>query len=110
MDDSKVTHRLLALTDYELKLIAGAATHQHYKGGLYRLVGPVKDADTGRALLGKGGELMLVYQHLWPHEKGLWVRSELDWNLPVAPPEWHPAHGSSELIWRFRPIGEGWAR
>ena len=38
---------LLGLSDRDLKLRAGTATHQHYKGGLYRYVGYIRDADTG---------------------------------------------------------------
>jgi hypothetical protein len=42
------------------------ATHRHYKGGLYRVVGLAKHSETL--------EPMVVYEHLWPHEQGLWVR------------------------------------
>jgi hypothetical protein len=42
------------------------ATHRHYKGGLYRYIGEAKHSETGEA--------MVVYQHLFPHEIGLWVR------------------------------------
>ncbi|CAM2147539.1 DUF1653 domain-containing protein [Pararobbsia alpina] len=42
------------------------ATHRHYKGGLYRVVGTAKHSETL--------EPMVVYEHLWPHERGLWVR------------------------------------
>lgn len=43
-----------------------AATHRHYKGGLYRWIGEAKHSETM--------EPMVVYEHLWPHERGLWVR------------------------------------
>ncbi len=42
------------------------ATHRHYKGGLYRFVGLARHSETL--------EPMVVYEHLWPHEHGLWVR------------------------------------
>jgi hypothetical protein len=48
--------------DEALKL----ATHRHYKGGLYRLLGEARHSETG--------ETMVVYEHLWPHARGLWVR------------------------------------
>lgn len=42
------------------------ATHRHYKGGLYRVVGLATHSETL--------EPVVVYEHLWPHERGLWVR------------------------------------
>lgn len=52
-----------AMTEQEaLKL----ATHRHYKGGLYRYVAEARHSETL--------EPMVVYEHLWPHERGLWVR------------------------------------
>jgi hypothetical protein len=45
---------------------AALATHRHYKGGLYRLIGAARHSETE--------EPMIVYEHLWPHERGLWVR------------------------------------
>jgi hypothetical protein len=42
------------------------ATHRHYKGGLYRALGIARHSETGEALM--------VYEHLWPHARGLWVR------------------------------------
>jgi hypothetical protein len=48
--------------DEALKL----ATHRHYKGGLYRYVGEARHSETMEALV--------VYEHLWPKERGLWVR------------------------------------
>lgn len=42
------------------------ATHRHYKGGLYRVVGTAKHSETL--------EPMTVYEHLWPNPPGLWVR------------------------------------
>jgi hypothetical protein len=42
------------------------ATHQHYKGGLYRYRFDFKHSETG--------ETMVAYRHLWPHEPGNWGR------------------------------------
>lgn len=44
----------------------GLATHRHYKGGLYRFLSEARHSETG--------ETMVVYEHLWPHARGLWVR------------------------------------
>ncbi|MEN4920201.1 DUF1653 domain-containing protein [Achromobacter spanius] len=44
------------------------ATHRHYKGGLYRYVGLARHSETEESLV--------VYEHLWPHARGLWVRPE----------------------------------
>lgn len=43
-----------------------AATHRHYKGGLYRVVGTALHTETK--------EKLVVYEHLFPHEKQLFVR------------------------------------
>jgi hypothetical protein len=42
------------------------ATHRHYKGGLYREIGTARHSETEESLV--------VYEHLWPLERGLWVR------------------------------------
>ncbi|MDR9179787.1 aminotransferase class III-fold pyridoxal phosphate-dependent enzyme [Burkholderia multivorans] len=44
------------------------ATHRHYKGGLYRVIGVARHSETEESLV--------VYEHLWPHARGLWVRPE----------------------------------
>lgn len=51
------------MTEEEAKRIA---SHRHYKGGLYLVIGTAKHSETE--------ELMVVYEHLWPHERGLRVR------------------------------------
>ncbi|KPC53710.1 hypothetical protein WG78_07700 [Amantichitinum ursilacus] len=53
----------LAMTETEARQLA---THQHYKGGLYRELGTATHSETGEA--------MTVYEHLWPHTRALWVR------------------------------------
>lgn len=52
--------KLLGLTDKDLIAICPEATHQHYKGGLYRLVGFIKP---------KNSELeeIAIVRHLYPH-------------------------------------------
>ncbi len=41
------------------------ATHRHYKGGLYRMLDVIHQKDK---------ESLVLYEHLWPHERGLWLR------------------------------------
>lgn len=43
------------------------ATHRHYKGGLYRYIGVARHSETEESLV--------VYEHLWPHARGLWAVS-----------------------------------
>ncbi len=42
------------------------ASHKHYKGGLYRVIGSALHTETQ--------EKVVVYEHLFPHEKALYVR------------------------------------
>jgi len=42
------------------------ATHRHYKGGYYRFVSEAKHTETG--------EVMVVYEHVWPHARSMFVR------------------------------------
>lgn len=42
------------------------ATHRHYKGGLYKVLGTAEHTETK--------EILVVYEHLWPHEQRLFVR------------------------------------
>lgn len=41
------------------------ATHRHYKGGLYRMLDVIHRP---------GKESLVLYEHLWPHMRGLWLR------------------------------------
>lgn len=66
--------QLLTLNDKMLLQMAPEATHQHKKGGLYRYIGPVRDAATGR-ILRINGEAQILYEHIYPHQRGCWVRS-----------------------------------
>lgn len=53
------------LTESDARRIA---THRHYKGGLYRKIGIARHSETL--------EDVVLYEHLWPHPRGLWVRPE----------------------------------
>jgi hypothetical protein len=55
-------------------MIAGDATHQHYKGGLYRLLGPHRDSETGEEVKAPDGSAWLIYEHVYPHKRELWRR------------------------------------
>jgi hypothetical protein len=48
------------------------ATHVHYKGGLYRVIGVARHSETEESLT--------VYEQLWPKERSLWVRPTLMFN------------------------------
>lgn len=45
------------------------ASHKHYKGGLYRAVGPIRDADD------MDGPGRTLYFHLFPHQPQPWHRN-----------------------------------
>ena len=114
--------KLLGLGVRELRSMAGAATHQHFKGGLYRLIGPITDTETGKLL--RMPESMLVawsYEHIFPHERKLFVRSELEFSGMV---EWEEKvdcrlteerqrlnriYGGVALVRRFRPLERKWS-
>ncbi|QTB82188.1 DUF1653 domain-containing protein [Burkholderia pseudomallei] len=53
------------MTEQEAERIA---THRHYKGGLYRVIGVARHSETE--------ERLVVYERLWPKERSLWVRPE----------------------------------
>ena len=42
------------------------ATHRHYKGGLYRFIGPATHSETQ--------ETLAIYRHVWPHVPALHAR------------------------------------
>jgi hypothetical protein len=65
----------------EEALAAPGEIYQHYKGGVYRLLERgVKHSETL--------EVGVFYEHLWPHERGLWFRPEgiFFGNLPDGSP------------------------
>lgn len=51
--------------------------YQHVDGGLYRLVAHARSADTERD--------MVVYEHLWPFDRGLWVRDREEFEARFTP-------------------------
>jgi len=53
----------------EEALAAPGEIYQHYKGGVYRLI--QRDVKHSETL-----ELGVVYEHLWPHDHGLWYRPQ----------------------------------
>lgn len=116
----KKLRELLTLGDRELKLCAGETTHQHYKGGLYRIIGGVMDSSTGKAMVDDQGNTMFLYEHLYPYERQYWLRSSAEWFEGVEAPDWHPAKEGTELlrlsdgtparILRFRPLGQSWMK
>lgn len=65
---------LLGKTSRELLMICSDATHQHYKGGLYRLLGPHRDSETGEEVKAPDGSALLIYEHCYPHQRELWRR------------------------------------
>ena len=69
------------MTEAEARKIA---THEHYKGGLYRVVGAATHSETL--------EPMTVYEQLWPKERSLWVRPEAMFNelLENGTPRFRP--------------------
>jgi hypothetical protein len=65
------------MTEQEAEKIA---THRHYKGGLYRVIGVALHTETQ--------EKLTVYEHVWPHAPALYVRPETMFNetLPDGTP------------------------
>ena len=48
-----------------LDLIEDEEIYLHKKGGIYRKLYDARHAD---------GDDVVVYEHLWPHDRGVWVR------------------------------------
>jgi hypothetical protein len=51
--------------------------YRHVDGGLYRFVTYARSADTA-------GDVV-VYEHLWPFDPGLWVRDRKEFESRFAP-------------------------
>lgn len=68
---------LVARTGHRLSeaLARELATHQHYKGGLYRVLGEGMHTETK--------EVMVIYEHLYPHERTIWLRPKEIFFSPV---------------------------
>ena len=47
--------------------------YRHIDGGLYRSISLARHADDG--------SLVMVYEHLWPFEPGVWVRDKDEFEL-----------------------------
>lgn len=78
---------MVGMSDADLLALAPTATHQHFKGGLYQLIGPAMDADTGKQLETPNEWLAeqdkyVGYLHLYPHERQLWIRREKEFFGP----------------------------
>ena len=93
----KDSSALLGKTDWELLMRASYATHQHFKGGLYRLLGTVLDSDTGEELVDKDGDVLVVYCHEYPHEKIMFSRKKREFFDEVE--------RDGKTMRRFRPLG-----
>ncbi|KVE28923.1 hypothetical protein WS67_07415 [Burkholderia singularis] len=72
------------MTEQEAERIA---THRHYKGGLYRVIGVARHSETE--------ESVVVYEQLWPKARSLWVRPEAMFNETLA-----------DATPRFRQLGD----
>jgi hypothetical protein len=83
---------LIGKSDAELLGLAPEATHQHFKGGLYRLMGRLRDADHGGWVYGKDGLPRISYLHVYPYEAQAWVRDLSE------------AHGDKDGQPRFREL------
>lgn len=62
-------------------------THRHYKGGVYRVLGQIRNADDADA------PTRTLYQHIWPHARQMWHRNTEEFNSTLI---------TGEL--RFKPI------
>lgn len=51
------------------------ASHRHYKGGLYKVLRIGVHTETK--------EEMVVYEHLWPHKRSVWIRPKSIWDSPT---------------------------
>lgn len=92
---------LIGLPDSSLLKRAPDATHQHYKGGLYRDLGQVRHYEDG--LLGNlqvvPGPKLRGYVHRYPHEQGAWVREEEEFlGDHEGAPRFRPLAGATTTI------------
>ena len=56
------------------RLVAAEAIYLHKKGGVYRRMHEARSSDDERAVV--------VYEHLWPHPRGVWVRDAAEFDQP----------------------------
>lgn len=64
----------LCLADAFEHLCEHSAVYQHKKGGIYRVIGEGRLTDDKSEVV--------VYEHLGPHEKGIWVRAKGEFYEP----------------------------
>ncbi|MBB5016932.1 hypothetical protein HNQ59_000194 [Chitinivorax tropicus] len=50
---------------------------QHIDGGLYRFITEARHADNAQPVI--------VYEHLWPFEPGIWVRNAVEFQQRFTP-------------------------
>ena len=68
-------------------LAAPGAIYDHFKGGIYRKL--------GRFVYQEGefvpaqGDIMVAYEHIYPHEHGLFIRTDKDFRQTVEKPEYN---------------------
>lgn len=91
---------LVGISDQRLRILAPDATHQHFKGGLYRFLGWARDADTGEYLMGSDKKRRVAYLHCYPYEKEVWIRDHSEFFGKVD------FNGEIEAFARFRDITE----
>jgi len=110
---------LLGLRDAELRLMSGEATHQHFKGGLYRLVGRVCDCETGLPMrMLESAQIAVLYEHMVPYDSEMFMREEkeffgrVEWEAKCSPgpdrKRLNKIYGGVAFVKRFRAIGQGW--
>lgn len=87
---------LIGLSNRDLLMRSSSATHQHFKGGLYRLIGTVLDSSTGESLVDADGEILIAYSHEYPYARKLCVRKESEFFGSVEV--------DGEKVRRFRPL------
>ncbi|HEY0052847.1 MAG TPA: DUF1653 domain-containing protein [Caulobacteraceae bacterium] len=56
------------------RLVAEQPIYLHKKGGVYRRMHEARSSDDERAVV--------VYEHLWPHPRGVWVRDAVEFDQP----------------------------
>ena len=96
--------RLRGVPDINLINLVPSATHQHYKGGLYQLLGEVRDADTGEPVRGKDGRPRVLYRHVYPYASAYWERDASEFEGTVTLPKVEPL-GEDIEVPRFRLLG-----
>lgn len=67
----EVEAELLGLSTRALLMRASDATHQHFEGGLYRLLGEAWEHGTGKIARGADGLERLIFMRCYPARSGL---------------------------------------